>query len=401
MPKPKPPGWPKYMIPKPAKSGGVAYYWNAPTWAKDCPVKRCALGKDYGDAKKRCDDFLNPQFDAWLSGGEADTAADAAVVGTFDWVVNEYKAAPQYTEKPEKTRYDYDAALKLVSNHVLKDGRRFGQLALASITPGAADRLFVKLEQKADGSKRTRTAILAMRVAQRAWGVAWRSHPTKVPPINPFAKMDLQYSAKPTRPFGLQDLMRFVAKADEMEMASIGTAAMIAFFWLQRQEDILGRLTWVQHYRPAKNPNVALIYHNKTRELIEMPLYDEDGTVLWPELIQRLDAAPRRGSLIVTRDTPDRLRKAFLPWKQRHFLRRVDEIRKAAGVDSEIKFMGLRHGGNTEGADADLTDAQLRALSGHRSPSMPILYAKRTMRQRREGARKRLETRTKNARMSE
>jgi hypothetical protein len=66
-----------------------------------------------------------------------------------------------------------------------------------------------------------------------------------------------------------------------------------------------------------------------------------------------------------------------------------------ADIDPEVKFMGLRHGGNTEGADADLTDAQLRALSGHTTPTMTILYARQTMKQRREGARKRLAARSK------
>jgi hypothetical protein len=148
--------------------------------------------------------------------------------------------------------------------------------------------------------------------------------------------------------------------------------------------------------RPAAdNPYVARIYHHKTRELVEMPLYDEDGTVLWPELTERLDGAPRRGTLIVMRDKLDRKRKTYLPWKEDYFRHRVAEIRAAAGIDPASKFMGLRHGGNTEGADADLTDAQLRALSGHKTASMTALYAKQTMKQRREGARKRLAARTK------
>jgi hypothetical protein len=29
-----------------------------------------------------------------------------------------------------------------------------------------------------------------------------------------------------------------------------------------------------------------------------MPLYDEDGTVLWPELMDRLDSIPRNGTPI-------------------------------------------------------------------------------------------------------
>jgi integrase len=63
--------------------------------------------------------------------------------------------------------------------------------------------------------------------------------------------------------------------------------------------------------------------------------------------------------------------------------------------------MGLRHGGNTEGANAGLSDAQLRALSGHRSANMTIIYARNTMKQRRTAARLRLEERTKRGNLSE
>ena len=74
--------------------------------------------------------------------------------------------------------------------------------------------------------------------------------------------------------------------------------------------------------------------------------------MLWPELMERLDATPRNGTLIVTRDRPDRRRKVHLPWKEDHFRHRVAATRAAAGIDFSVKFMGLRHGGNTEGGDA-------------------------------------------------
>ena len=116
--------------------------------------------------------------------------------------------------------------------------------------------------------------------------------------------------------------------------------------------------------------------------------------------MERLDAAPRYGTLIVTRDRLDRRRKVHLPWKLDYFRHRVADIRAAAGIDFDAKFMGLRHGGNTEGGDADLTDAQLRALSGHKTVAMTALYTKATMQQRRAGARKRLEARTKGENLS-
>jgi hypothetical protein len=90
-----------------------------------------------------------------------------------------------------------------------------------------------------------------------------------------------------------------------------------------------------------------------------------------------------------------------LPWKEDYFRHRVAEIRAAAGVDPEAKFMGLRHGGNIEGAEANLTDAQLRALSGHRTTAALLRYAQATEAQRRVAARKRLESRTKRGNLSE
>lgn len=156
------------------------------------------------------------------------------------------------------------------------------------------------------------------------------------------------------------------------------------------QIDIIGRLCW-NHYRPIDAPDVARIFHYKTGELVDIPLSDGDGTVLWPELIERLDGAPRYGTLIVTRDRLDRRRKVHLRWKEDYSRHRVAAIRTAAELDFGAKFMGLRHGGSTESGNAELTDAQIRALSGHTTAAMTALHTKSTMRQRRAGARRRLE----------
>jgi hypothetical protein len=401
MPRRKPLGWPRYMVVRRLRSGATAYYWVIPTWAKKngCILNIEALGTDYADAKKRCDELLNPQLDAWRKREVITLPSDHAVPGTFDWMVTVYKSSPLYRKLPAKTRKSYDAALRLASQHILRDGRKFGMLLLSSITPGAADRLFAKLKERPDGGERVRTAVLSVTVCKRAWNIARRDKPKIVSWINPFDKMELTYEPKPTRPVTHDELLRFVNAADAAGESSLGIAAMIAYYWLQREEDIIGRLSW-SHYRPADAPDVARIFHHKTGKLVDIPLYDEDRTVLWPELMERLDAQPRYGTLIVTRDRLDRRRKVHLPWKEDHFRHRVANIRAAAGIDFEAKFKGLRHGGNTEGGDADLTDAQLRALSGHKTAAMTALYTKATMRQRRAGARKRLKARTKGENLS-
>jgi hypothetical protein len=45
-------------------------------------------------------------------------------------------------------------------------------------------------------------------------------------------------------------------------------------------------------------------------------------------------------------------------------------ILRAADTDPAITFTSFRHGGLTELGDADLTDAQIRAVSRHKSPKV-------------------------------
>ena len=158
-----------------------------------------------------------------------------------------------------------------------------------------------------------------------------------MPADNPFKGVEIDYKAKPTAAATLDQLHAFVTKADEFGRPSLGTAAMIAFFWLQREEDIFMRFAW-SHYRPAEAPDFVRIWHHKTGETVDMPLDDEDGTPLWPELVERLDAATRVGTLIVMRDNVDRLKGVHLPWATesskplRHASREIARIRKAAGL---------------------------------------------------------------------
>jgi hypothetical protein len=140
--------------------------------------------------------------------------------------------------------------------------------------------------------------VLAIVGCRTAWNCARRDKPEIITASNPFAGVDLQYKAKPTRPVTHAELLRFVKAADEAGDASIGTVAMIAFYWFQREIDIIGRLSWVQHYRPNENPNIARIYHHKTRELVERPLYDDDGPVHRQYECRILSCGLRRSKLL-------------------------------------------------------------------------------------------------------
>jgi hypothetical protein len=162
-------GWPGYMVSKTLARGRIGYYWQPPTWARErgCPLRSEALGTDFGAAKARCDELLNPQFEAWRRNRMFSAAH--VVTGTFDWMVEQYKSSPKWQRLAPGTRADYDRSLAMVAQHKLKDTRAFGELSLKSITPGVADLLHARL-LKGEKGDRHRGAKLAMDVCRRAWG---------------------------------------------------------------------------------------------------------------------------------------------------------------------------------------------------------------------------------------
>jgi hypothetical protein len=405
----KPAGWPDYMEGKPTKSG-IRYYWNAPTWARNRGYKLTseALGSDYAAAKDRCDTFLNPAFDSWKTGGNSDAAKPRAVVESFDWIVAVYKTDKKYTNRPARTRDHYDRALRDAADYVLTNGGRFGVLRARSISAAAVDKLYEKLKVGADGKTRHRSALLSMSVCKVAWKVAHRKHPTIVSATNPFQGLDIEYDPKKNTSATMAQLMEFVRAADDDGSGSLGTAAMIAFYWLSREEDIFQRFSW-SDYRPAEHPNHVLVWHHKNRktEKIAIPLFDDDGTALWPEMMARLESTNRTGTLVVMRDRPDPRKKVQMPWMtggrnpMRYVQAEVRRICRLAGLPDNISFTSFRHGGHTDGSDAGLSDAQMRALGGHKTTAALLRYAKETDTQRRIGARKRLDARTERGKLSE
>src|SRR5205807_8639037 len=99
---------------------------------------------------------------------------------------------------------------------------------LAVITQTGADGKTIERERRT-------TVNHAMKSCRRAWNVAARRNPGKVPLVNPFAKMGLIGSDRETPPATYHELVAFRAKAADMNLASLGTAALIGWEWLQRE----------------------------------------------------------------------------------------------------------------------------------------------------------------------
>jgi hypothetical protein len=407
---------PRYVRRKPLK-GGWGYFFDVPTWARaaGCTVENEPLGTDYEAAVKRAEMVLLPAFDSWRSGGATDSkATDVAKPVTLDWVFAEYRADRRFTKLDMRTRRNHEVGFRLVGGYVMKDGRRLGMMPVTSITTAVADALYERLlvvtETDSEGNtvarERRTTVNHAMKTCRRAWNIAARRNPGKLPLVNPFTRMGLRSSDRETPTATYAELQAFRTKAIELGHPSLATAALVAWEWLQREVDIFASFD-VTHYRPKARPNAVRVLHEKTGEENWIPLFDDAGVLLYPELMKELDAMKREriGGPMLRRDWGTRA-----PWPTwptpgqpdlTHMTRKVKEIIRAAGLRDELTFTSFRHGGFTEGADADLSDAQMRAQGRHRSAKVLPTYAKRTMRQVAEGAKKRRATRTNADNLSE
>lgn len=339
------------------------------------------------------------------------------VPGTFDWLVSIFKAHQKWRDTDFKTRRLYDQGLALFANHMLKDGTRTGSKQIADFTKGFVDAVYARLlvvEHKDTFGRtvkreRRRFANAAMTACRRAWNVGQRAQETKVPAINPFSRMGLKtrapgQPARETPTASWDELVAFRRAARKLGYYSVGTAALLTWEWLQREEHVFGAFE-IAHYRPKERPNSVRIVHPKNSEEAWWPLFDETGEPLFPELMTELDAIKETvaSGLAFRRDHEHRKSLALVPWftqrKDLRYLRRVvQKIIAAAGLRTELSFTSFRHGGFTEGADSDLTDAELRAAGRHRSRQQLPTYAKRTSKQLIVAAKKRREERARTVR---
>jgi hypothetical protein len=145
----------------------------------------------------------------------------------------------------------------------------------------------------------------------------------------------------------------------------------------------------------------------KTRQEGWIPLFDDAGVPVYPELMAELDAIKRDriGGLMLCRDWGERGPWPTWPKPDQpdftHLSRKVKEVIRAADLRDELSFTSFRHGGFTEGGDAELTDREMLAQGRHMTVKVLPKYTKRTTRQIVNGAKKRRAARTKDGHLSE
>jgi hypothetical protein len=380
---------PRYVIAKPLASGATGFYFTIPTRYRrmGCTISNEPLGSDYTvacgpDGKGGRAAALNVLFDEWWKVKNGEPVESIARYGTVDWLFREYKASKRYRKRvSNRTRPDYERLMQLVITLATKRGDRVGQRLIKSITPLAADKIY---EQICAGPKgpRPRQGEKVVALCRAAWRVVHRLYPAcfdrDVP--NPWDGVTMEQRTKATKAAVTRDeVYRFAWGAIEARRPEAAAAAVICFEFLQRPENVLaGYLAWPD-YRGREAPNAIKINHHKTGAVVWHPLEEatDEGVIkFYADAEAVLAALPRRGVAMILKQRQDGTTEPYTAMQMSKIVRK---LRDRLGLSATFTLDACRHGGMTELEEAELTDGQGRALSGHRTQRAYQGYAKRTL----------------------
>ena len=184
---------------------------------------------------------------------------------------------------------------------------------------------------------------------------------------NPWDGVTMEQRTKTTKPAATREqVYQFAWGAIEAGRPESAAAAVICFEFLQRPENVLaGYLAWPD-YRGQNAPNAIKITHHKTGAIVWHPLEemtDEGAVKFYGDAEAVLATCPAAVSRWCSSSA------AMAP-RAVHGDADVQDRPQAAGPArpaSTFTLDACRHGGMTELEEAELTDGQGRALSGHRT----------------------------------
>ena len=397
---------PRFVEARRLANGLVTFYFCIPKYYRKlgCEIANEPLGTSYEAAcgesgKGGRAATLNALFDEWNDHRRGEPIAQAKIArhGSIDWLFRQYKTEKAYTEKVSpRSRPDYERIMQLICDTVGKSGRRIGERQIIEVTPRAADKIYEKIINGPEGL-RLRQGEKVVGLCRKVWRIMRRLHrelfDKKHP--NPWDDFRLKSRTKSKKHAVARDeVYKFAWGCISQGKPEPAAVAVICFEWLQRPENVVaGLLTWPD-YRSKKWPHAVRIEHHKNKALVWHPLEEiVAGEIVkfYAEAEDILSYLPKLGVPMIMRRIEKGERKGDAKvWSYPGMEKAVQQLRKKIdGVSPLFTLDACRHGGMTELEEAELTDGQGRALSGHKTSQAYRGYAKETMRRALAATRKR------------
>jgi len=387
---------PRFVEVRRLADGSVAFYFCIPKYYRKlgCEIVNEPLGTSYEAAcgehgKGGRATALNALFDEWNDQrkGEPIEQAKIARYGTIEWLFRQYKTEKAYTEKVSpRSRPDYERIMQMICDTVGKRGRRIGERQIGEVTPRAADKIYEKIISGPNGL-RLRQGEKVVGLCRKVWRIMRRLHPElfdKKHP-NPWDDFTLKSRTRSKKhAVTREEVYKFAWGCIAQGRPEPAAVAVICFEWLQRPENVVaGLLTW-SDYRSKKRPHAVRIEHHKDKSLVWHPLeetIDAETIKFYAEAEDTLSHLLKLGiPMIMSKIEKGEGNGTAKVWSYPGMEKAVQTLRKKIeGVSELFTLDACRHGGMTELEEAELTEGQGRALSGHKTAHAYRGYAKETM----------------------
>lgn len=210
--------------------------------------------------------------------------------------------------------------------------------------------------------------------AMNGWSSAFKYGMLKCEQLtyNPFADLDMLYSAPRRQRWTNEQLSRFIKAADRLGYPAVGRCALMCMELVQRPGDVLS-LRWGAY---DKREGVWHIRQNKRGAVVRVPETRRLRLAFGPirRSIQRKKDLHAQESYVCGTVTGRR-------WHRRNFTKAVRSIARAVGLPDELQIRDLRRTAATEGASAGATPAEMMAVGGWTNPASIRPYLVQTREQ--------------------
>lgn len=372
---------PRYVSPKPLRSGAIAFYWNCPGIYRKagCPWISAPLGVGLAQAELDAAAAIwNERLDEWKTGRSRPVGArpreEHFRYGTVGWLLDCYLTSDGFLERVgEPSRPDYRRILKRVCAIVSpKTGRRIGDLAVKEFGVATAEAVYRHFVE----AGALRSAEKALMYCETAWARMLPHHPAlfRRDVANPWNGVTKKRRTKNKKGFAdRQTTYAFARGAVKAGRPELAAAAVLAFEWFMRPSSIAAGYAQWANYRSAALPDKIKIRHRKNGGEVDHPLEAAVGRrriMLYSDAEAILSSVPRRGLSIVTK--PD----GFLFGDTTLLPKAIREMAEKLNMNG-FTLDQARHGGMTELEEAELSEGQGKALSTHHTSAYRV-YAKET-----------------------
>lgn len=336
----------RYLETRRRKGGRPYYVVNPPKYVRQVTGASFQTFEDYKQAVLAAQAVYSTYVNT--KKGKKPAYVDQSTVAGL---IQAYRNSTAFKKLRKGSQTNYASVFRLVEN-LKVNNTEFGSLQAKSITPKDADRLYQHIEKSVSATR----GHAVCKILRRVWFVGKRHG---LVDINPFERMGISAPKSRTVLWEPEEIDRFVAKADEMGLQSLGTLAILMYDLCQRPGD-MRMLKWSDY---NESEGTISFIQEKTGTEMYLPVS--------PRIKNRLKMTPQTSEFIVLGPYG----KPLCLYSVSRLCRKVLE---AAGLPKHLQMRDFRRTGATELAEAGATEDELRSVTGHQSRDVLSIYVRPT-----------------------